>query len=145
VLAVLAGDSRIPPPGGQWMPGEPIAWIADNRRKGVSPAVTTVTLHAGPKFSRENYALGDEETAAQLISAAGDRLGSTVVKAYVHRWKFSLPTVTHPDRCLTVAGPPPVVFAGDAFGGPRVEGAALSGLAAAEAVADTLNRAGQVK
>jgi predicted NAD/FAD-dependent oxidoreductase len=41
---------------------------------------------------------------------------------------------SYPERCLVAAKEPPLVFAGDGFGSPKVEGAALSGLAAADAL-----------
>ena len=63
---------------------------------------------------------------------------STVKAHHIHRWRYALPTVIHPHRTLLAAGLPPLAFAGDAFNGPRVEGAALSGLAAAKALIEQL-------
>jgi renalase len=70
---------------------------------------------------------------SDLIDAAEPWLEAAgVVDARLHRWQYATPTEPYPERCLEVA--PGVVLAGDAFGGPRVEGAYLSGLAAAEAL-----------
>ncbi|MFN0068074.1 MAG: NAD(P)/FAD-dependent oxidoreductase [Limisphaerales bacterium] len=129
-LAVLDGPGRVPPPGGLRLSGEPLAWLADNRQKGVS-GVSAVTLHAGPEFSRAHFD-GDLAAAGRLmIKAAQPWLGAAVKELHVHRWRYALPEVIHPERCLAVKAPGPLVFAGDAFGGPRIEGAVLSGLAAA--------------
>lgn len=131
-LVRLAGPSRIPAPGGLFVSEGPLSWIADNTQKELSPTIRTVTLHAGPEFSRTHY---DEDLAwlgEQLVAAAEAWLGSAVEGVQVHRWRYSLPFETFPERCL--ASENKLVFAGDAFGGPRVEGAALSGLAAAEAL-----------
>ncbi len=50
----------------------------------------------------------------------------------IYRWEHSQPVETRDERFIYVEGPPPLVFCGDAYGGPKVEGAVLSGLAAAE-------------
>ncbi|MEQ1700146.1 MAG: FAD-dependent oxidoreductase, partial [Ilumatobacteraceae bacterium] len=49
----------------------------------------------------------------------------------VQRWRYARPVEVHPARCLAADGLPGLVFAGDAFGGAKVEGAVLSGRAAA--------------
>ena len=139
VLAQLSGPSRIPEPGGLWFDGEPISWMADNQRKGVSSgAGASVTIHAGPQFSRAHWETPEAEVTATLLAAAVPWLGSVPVQTQLHRWRYSLPLRVHPERCLVVREPAAIVFAGDAFGGPRVEGAALSGLAAGAALAKLL-------
>lgn len=136
VLAQLYGLSLIPPPGGLWFDGEPVSWMADNQRKGVSAAAgAAVTIHAGPQFSRAHWETPEGEVTAALLAVAAPWLGSVPVQTQLHRWRYSLPLRVHPERCLVVRESPPLVFAGDAFGGPRVEGAALSGLAAGAALA----------
>jgi renalase len=127
LMAVLEEPLDLPEPGAaQIADGEPISWIADNRRKGISPVSNSVTIHAGPKFSLENYEKDAELVAGRLLE------GRRATAWKLHRWKYSRPTVLHPERCLAVAAAAPLMLAGDAFGEARVEGAALSGLAAAE-------------
>lgn len=130
VLAELESPSRLPEPGALQLRGEPISWIGDNTRKGISPDAFTVTIHAGPEFTREYWDAPHEVVATKLIEA-GDRWLGPVRRWQVHRWRYSQPIEPHPHACVRVDLPAPLVFAGDAFGEPRVEGAFLSGLAAA--------------
>ncbi len=62
-------------------------------------------------------------------------LGSLPVQTQLHRWRYGVPLRVHPERFLVVREPAPLAYAGDAFGGPRIEGAALSGLAASAGLA----------
>jgi renalase len=127
LLVVLAGPSAVPPEGMAFSTG-PVRWLADNVRKGIAQhAPAAVTIHAAPDFSAEHYGRSEAEIAARLLPVVAPWLGAPVVSATLHRWKFSEPKTTHPERCvwLPELG---LGFAGDAFGGPRVEGAALSGL-----------------
>ncbi len=127
LMAILEEPADLPEPGARQIAGgEPISWIADNRRKGVSPFSNSVTIHAGPQFSLENWERPAEEVAERLL------VGYRAAAWKLHRWKFAKPSVLHPERCLAVSGEVPLVLAGDAFGEARVEGAVLSGLAAAE-------------
>lgn len=131
LLLQLEGPSQFPEPGGMWPTGEPIAWMADNFMKGVSPVPGTITIHAGPQFSKEHWDSADALISNRLVEAAGSWLGEKVIYSRIHRWKFSKPNWMYPDRYMAVVGPSPLLLAGDAFAGPRVEGAVLSGLAAA--------------
>ncbi|MFO7694122.1 MAG: FAD-dependent oxidoreductase [Vicinamibacterales bacterium] len=133
VMAVLAGPSRLAPPGGLAPDDGPIAWIADNQLKGIS-AEPAVTIHASHAFSLEHWERDRQESGRRLLDAADSWLGADVRTFQVHGWLFSKPLQVDEHRCAMVAQSPPLVLAGDAFAGSRVEGAALSGWAAAEAV-----------
>ncbi|MCA9981757.1 MAG: FAD-dependent oxidoreductase, partial [Anaerolineales bacterium] len=139
VLAELDSPSQIPAPGGVQVQGELISWIADNQQKGVS-AVPTVTIHASPAFTRAHYEDDFTAVADQLLRAAeeaGWLRVAQVKTVQVQRWRYAQPRDLYPERCLVLGaeqGLPLVAFAGDAFAEARVEGAALSGLAAAAAL-----------
>jgi predicted NAD/FAD-dependent oxidoreductase len=115
--------------------GEPLDWIGDNQRKGISD-LPAITVHAGPKWSRAHFEDAEAEITRQLISLAGDRLGADlfdrVVDSSLARWRYSWVTNAHPEPFLAASEDPALLFCGDAFGQPKVEGAALSGLAAAD-------------
>jgi predicted NAD/FAD-dependent oxidoreductase len=135
LMVVLDGQSGVPEPGGMQIKGEPLDWIGDNRRKGISE-VSAVTVHAGPEWSRSHFEDDETQVIETMISLAGDRLGTDLAPAVVAtslaRWRYSWVTEPHPEPCLVASGDPPLVFCGDAFGQPKVEGATLSGLAAAD-------------
>lgn len=137
LLVTLAGPSAVPAEGLALENG-PVRWIADNVKKGLAQnAPAAVTIHASAGFAAENYGLPEADVAARLLPAVEKWLGAPVVSATLHRWKFSEPKTTHAERCVWL---PELTlgFAGDAFGGPKVEGAVLSGLALAEKVRATL-------
>ncbi len=135
LMVSLDGPSGVPEPGGMQIKGEPLDWICDNQRKGISE-VPAITIHAGPRWSRSHFEDDEAETTKHLISLAGDRLGtdlaSSVVESSHARWPYSWVANAHPEPFLAASEDPPLLFCGDAFGQPKVEGAALSGLAAAD-------------
>ena len=134
LLLTLEGPSAVPAEGVALAAG-PVRWIADNSKKGISPGVAAaVTVHLSPAFSAEHYAKTETELAALVVPAIASSLGAPVSKVTLQRWKFSEPAATHVESCvwLPELG---LGMAGDALGGPRVEAAALSGLALAERMA----------
>jgi predicted NAD/FAD-dependent oxidoreductase len=141
VLAVLDGPSGIPEPGGVQVDEEPVAWVADNRTKGISPQAHAVTVHGGPEFSRSRWGSDEECIAGELLEFAGRWMKGTAREVQVMKWRYSKPLRATAEPCLVVDDPALLVFAGDAFAGPRVEGAAMSGLETARAVIERLGSA----
>jgi renalase len=133
VLAVLEGPSRIPSPGG-FVPTEgPVAWLADNQLKGISTE-PSVTIHANHAFSVAHWD-GDRDVSGRaLLNASAQWIGTGITKFQVHGWRYSRPIRCDVERCVMVCPSPPLVLAGDGFGEPSVEGAVLSGRAAAESI-----------
>jgi renalase len=133
VMVVLDGPSCLPAPGGFASGNGPIAWMADNQIKGVS-AGPAVTLHASHDFSLAHWDGDRQEAARLLMEAAAPWLGAGIKEFQVHGWRYSKPLQVDSEPCAVVSAKPPLLLAGDAFAGPRVEGAALSGWAAADSL-----------
>lgn len=133
VMATLHSEPEIPAPGGLKMSVGPIEWLADNQQKGVSEK-PSITLQANAEFSRENWDRDRMEVGQELLTMAEHLLGASVDDYQVHGWLYSKPVETTEARCLVLSDAPKMILAGDVFGGPKVEGAVLSGWAAAEAL-----------
>ncbi|MBE2202283.1 MAG: FAD-dependent oxidoreductase [Anaerolinea sp.] len=132
----VKGKVHLPEPGALQRPLARISWIADNQRKGISPDATLVTVHGGPLFSQGNFDEPEAVVMDKLQAVLKRHLGdvATIEAAQYNRWRYALPTTLHPERFLQAQTMSPLLFAGDAFKEPRIEGAALSGLAAAGAL-----------
>ena len=69
-----------------------------------------------------------------MLDAAEEWLGASVTAFQVHGWRYSKPLRIDDHPCVVLHRSPQLVLAGAAFAGSRVDGAALSGWAAAEAI-----------
>lgn len=138
VMATLDGPSGIPEPGAisSTDPMSPIAWIADNRLKGISP-VDCVTILGTAHFSRQHWKLDREEAGEKLWQAARSLLSADRLEMKSHGWRYAEPKNLLHENCLLIQQTPPLLLAGDAFGDifNPVEGAAVSGLEAAKTLA----------
>ncbi|MDB9706460.1 FAD-dependent oxidoreductase [Porticoccaceae bacterium] len=141
VMAVLDRPTTIPAPGATAFDQGPIGWISDNLQKGVSK-IPAVTIHGSGAFSADHYEDDKMQTGQILIDAASPYLGDAKVTEYqVHGWRYSKPSVVDPEACMLLSEStslPPLALAGDAFAGPRFEGAVLSGWAAAKSLITAL-------
>jgi hypothetical protein len=134
VILQLNRPGNVPAPGGLKLPVDsPVAWIADNQQKGISPALITVTLHASHTYSQQH--IDDTDLTALIPELIGPTAGyispETIVDQQIHRWRYSNATKRHEQPFLMASTPAPLLFGGDGFGQGNVEGAYLSGLAMA--------------
>jgi renalase len=137
LLVALGGPPSVPFPGGVQLRDDPTwSWIGDNMAKGVSP-VPALTLHTSSAVAAARWEQDDEVLTTGLLRAAAPWLGGAeILDTSLQRWRYATPVEPHPQTCL-VRAEGALVFAGDGYGGPGIEGAFRSGRAAAEAV---LNR-----
>ncbi|MEK0414697.1 MAG: hypothetical protein RL352_94 [Actinomycetota bacterium] len=130
-LVVVEGETNVPAPGGVQNADTTFSFIADNKQKGIS-GTGALTFHCSPSFSEEHWWTDAATTHEDVMRRAQEWIGDAkVVEHQPKRWRMAAPRTTWHERCWSSSG---VTLAGDAFAGPKVEGAALSGLAAAQRV-----------
>lgn len=134
LLLVLDRPSAVPAPGARKPADGPFEIVVDNVAKGASRA-PALTLHLRPELSAARDDDADQRILDDLLPAAARWIGgASVTGSAVKRWRYATPIHTWPEPTVAAAlgATGPVLLAGDAFAGPRVEGAWLSGIAAAE-------------
>ena len=132
LLVHLDHAPNIAPPGGIQTPADTFSFIGDNFQKGVS-AEQAVTFHLNNQLSLERWDEDSDALRADLIALAEPWIGTaSILESQLHKWKYAGPVAPYPDRTMVIPQQhATVVLAGAAFGGPKVEGAFNSGLAAA--------------
>ncbi|TWT46741.1 NAD(P)/FAD-dependent oxidoreductase [Botrimarina hoheduenensis] len=118
----------------------PLSWVARNGSKPGRPAAAETgdcwVLHGSSEWSQANLELDPADAVDRLLEGFWQATSLRAVPiAYRagHRWRYALPETPLAERAPSDA-PRGLYAAGDWCGGPRVEGAFLSGLAAAEKV-----------
>jgi predicted NAD/FAD-dependent oxidoreductase len=132
-MVLLDGASGLPDFGGLKPGSKVLSWIADNRMKGISGDTTIVTLHSSAEFADQYWDEPDEVRGRIMIDELKEYICAKPLDFVCHRWRYTTPLNPCPERCRREESVQ-LTLAGDAFGGPRIEGAALSGLAAADAL-----------
>jgi renalase len=135
LLVRLDGPAAIPASGGIQDADDVFSFIGDNGSKGVS-AEPAVTFHANPVWSETHWNDENDALINQLTAAAQPWLGdASILEHSLKKWRLATPRSIWPDPCWTTANGH-IVMAGDAFAGPKIEGAHNSGLAAAHTLLD---------
>lgn len=132
LLGVSTKPIDLPAPGVLRQPNAAIEWIADNKAKGISEVGPAITIHCGEEFSRGHYESDDEDVYESIHQLLSEMLPVDFTSWQMKRWRYSRPKNPLSVGAWTRGLPPGLVLAGDAFNGARVEGAVLSGLAAAD-------------
>jgi len=135
VMVIPKKPLFMPEHGGWQINEEPLQFVADNQLKGLPNPGQALTFHLGPQTSTEHWESG-QERLKELVTRELRKRGKDLVieDIQIHRWRYSQPSTLHDESFLMAEGVPNLVYAGDAFAGPKIEGAALSGLSAAQAM-----------
>jgi renalase len=111
----------------------PLSWVASQPSRPQRPTANAWVLHAGPEWSSAQLENPADEVRDLLLDAARQlplAQSFTVESAVAHRWRYAL--AKQPLDCGVIwLGSKNLALAGDWCHGSRVEGAFLSGTAAA--------------
>ncbi len=128
----------------------PLAFVSDNGLKGISSSPGSLTIHLSAEASRECFLLTDDEIFEFAVRALMVRFpGFTFAlrdSFSIHRWRYATPKTVFKVPYFESARKHPasngvsrLFFAGEAFGGPKIEGAFLSGMAVGRRILEITN------
>ena len=111
----------------------PLAWIADNSTKPGRPPTPCWVLQASGAWSWEHFERDREFVARELMAVFEALVGRSVPHrvASTQRWRYAKPEPLPEPYLYSSLG---IGACGDWCGGPRVEGAYLSGLVLAQSL-----------
>ena len=118
-----------------------VSWIGHDtsKRADLHRDQTIVVVHAAPGFSADNFDRDEVEVSAELLRTASHlaRVDLEHPKdCFLQRWRYALGAEREGPAALPFAGNPPLVLAGDAIAGGKIEGAWQSGREAARLLAE---------
>ena len=141
-LALVARYARIELPWrGIQAPDQPVvSWIGHDtsKRPDLHGDQTIVVVHAAPGFSADNFDRDETEISAELLRTASLLARVDLehpTHRFLQRWRYALGAERNGPAALRFAGTPPLVLAGDAIAGGKIEGAWRSGREAARLLA----------
>ncbi|MFC1701791.1 FAD-dependent oxidoreductase [Pseudomonadota bacterium] len=111
----------------------PLSWVAGQAGRPGRPAADAWVLHGSPDWSQDHLEDGPETVRDQLLDAARQLPGVSqfkVLEADAHRWRYALAREPLNQGAFWF-GSKRLAVAGDWCYGSKVEGAFLSGIAAA--------------
>lgn len=135
-LTTVIGLDRapaVPTPGAVQFASGPVGWLADNAAKGASVG-HVLTVNPSGAWSRAHEEADDTTIIDLILDLVADWLGDArPTGTAVVRWRYSGARRPSQDGALLALDQPgPLVIAGDALAGAKVEGAVTSGLSAAD-------------
>ena len=127
---------------GAFLHGSFLSWAARNNTKpGRVDDAEHIVIHATPKWTADHWEHDADQVAKMMLSEFWKVTELPLQRhQYLrsHRWKYAIPVDPSEDRCFSDDSAV-VVACGDWSSGSRVEGAFLSGMAAAGRVLGTLS------
>lgn len=127
--------------GGMFVTDEVLGFAAHDGGKPGRSASPSFVLHATPTWSRQNLERDPQTLARELVLAFERALGAALpetVHCKGHRWRYAIAAGEALPGAAVVDPEGGLAFASDALVGGRVEGGFCSGVAAATALALTV-------
>jgi predicted NAD/FAD-dependent oxidoreductase len=118
---------------GAFLTGETLSWVARNSSKPGRPRVESWIVHANPEWSHANLGMDQDQAATTLLRELQAIFGSVSDPVFQrgHRWAYASGSYPTPRGAIFDADLG-VGACGDWCMGGRIEGALLSGAAAAD-------------